>query len=755
MCLRDWPRVVRLAAAVCALSAPAVQAQEAVAPLPAAQPATISGQLRQTDSLTPVTGAVVLIEGTALQATSDAEGRFSIANVPPGTHHILVAAAGFVPLRAEVTVGSSPPPPLDVLLHPEVHYTEVVSVSPEARDQFESYQPTSVLAGQELTQELEGSLGATLERQPGVAERSFGPGPSRPIIRGLDGDRVLILEDGQRVGDLSSQSGDHGVTVNPASASRIEVVRGPATLLYGANAIGGLVNVITETIPTRPVQGTSGAVVLDAGSAAREGGAAGDLRWGNGRWAVHAGGSGRNHGDMRTPEGPVANTQSRGGFGNFGAAWTRGERFVGASYGYDDTRYGVPFIEEGQVTLTPRRHMIAVKAGADALGGIFEGLRASFAARRYRHEEIVGGEVGTRFENDTNEGDVMLRHRAAGRLTGTVGASVLDRSFAAIGEEALSPPVEERSVAAFFYEEATWPHVTFQFGARANHASFSPQGGLPERTFTDASGSVGLLLRPAAVDDRLTIALSLARAARNPALEELYFFGPHPGNFAFEIGNATLESEKALGFDASLRWRTPRLSGEITYFRNSIDDYIFRNPISDEEFEARFGEGEDHAEGEAAQDHGEFPVIEFVAADSLLQGLEAHTDIDLGGGIDLELGFDYVRGALRDGNQPLPRIPPFRARGGLRYHRSAFQAGGEVLAVGRQHRVFGEETPTPGYALLRLFGSYSFGAKDVVHTITARLDNATNELYRNHLSLIKDFVPEMGRNVKVVYSLQF
>lgn len=754
MYFRDVARSVRLAAVLCAVCAASIHAQAPVPPLPASRAATLSGQLRQTGSLKPVAGVVVLVEGTALQGTSDAEGRFSIPDVPPGAHHLIVAATGFVPLRAEVMVGDVPPPPLDILLHPEVHFTEVISVSPEARDQFESYQPTSVLAGQELTKELEATLGATLERQPGVAERSFGPGPARPVIRGLDGDRVLILEDGLRVGDLSSQSGDHGVTVNPAAASRIEVVRGPATLLYGANAIGGLVNVITETIPTRPVQGTAGALVLDLGSAAREGGAAADVRWGNGRWAVHAGGSGRGHGDMGTPEGRIANTQSRGGFGNVGAAWTAGRRFVGASYGYDDTKYGVPFIEEGQVTLTPRRHLVALKAGADGLGGVFEGLRANLAARRYRHEEVVGGEVGTRFENDTNEADLMLRQRTAGRLTGTVGVSFLDRAFAATGEEALSPPVDERAFAVFFYEEVTWPHATVQFGARANRASFSPQGGLPARSFSDVSGSLGLLLRPAAADDRLTIALSLARAARNPALEELYFFGSHPGNFAFEIGNATLNSEKALGFDASLRWRTARTSGEFTYFRNGIGDYIFRNPIGQEEFEERFGTGEEHAEQEE-DEHGEFPVIEFVAADSVLQGFEAHTDIDLGRGIDLEAGLDYVRGQLRAADAPLPRIPPFRARGGLRYHRSAFQAGGEVLAVARQARVFGEETPTPGYTLLRLFGSYSFGAGSVVHTITGRLDNATNELYRNHLSLIKDFVPEMGRNFKLVYSVQF
>src|SRR5574339_972108 len=159
------------------------------------------------------------------------------------------------------------------------------------------------------------SLGATLESQPGVAARSFGPAPARPVIRGLDGDRVLILQDGQRLGDLSSQSGDHGVPINPAAAQRIEVVRGPATLLYGANAIGGLVNVITDEIPTKPMIGTSGNMTCDLGTAASEGGAAGDVHVGNGKLALHLGGGGRRSSDVDTPEGEAANSQSRNGFG--------------------------------------------------------------------------------------------------------------------------------------------------------------------------------------------------------------------------------------------------------------------------------------------------------------------------------------------------------------------------------------------------------------------------------------------------------
>jgi iron complex outermembrane receptor protein len=656
----------------------------------------------------------------------------------------VIAAPGFLPLRVEVVIAAASSPALDVMLTPEVHYTEVISVSPTARDQFESYQPTSVLAGPDLNKELAGTLGATLENQPGVAERSFGPGPSRPVIRGLDGDRVLILEDGQRVGDLSSQSADHGVTVNPASASRIEVVRGPATLLYGANAIGGLVNVINDVVPAKPVHGASGALVTDLGSAAKEFGTAADVTWGNGGFALHAGGSGRRSGDVNTPEGEIANTQSRGGFGNVGLSWTRERGFLGASYGYDDTKYGIPFVEEGQIQLTPRRHTFTVKGGADKLTGPFEGFRASFSARRYKHEELEGNEIGTRFANDTNEADLLLRQKPAGRLSGTIGVSFFDRAFSALGEEALSPPVDERSVAGFFYEELAWPHLTVQFGARVNHANYDPSAALIPRDFTDVSGSVGLLLRPAAANDRLTVAFSLARAARNPALEELYFFGPHPGNFAFEIGNPNLDSERALGFDASLRWRAPRASGEVTYFRNRIDDYIFRNPISEEEFEEEFPD-----------EDAEFPAIRFTAADSLLQGIELHSDFDLGRGVGAELGADYVRGELRATGEPLPRIPPFRFRGGLHYRTGGFQGGGEIIAVSKQDRIFGAETPTDGYQLLRLFGSYSFVNADVVHTFTARLDNATNELYRNHLSLIKDFVPEMGRNFKLVYSVRF
>jgi iron complex outermembrane receptor protein len=706
---------------------------------------SVSGRLVNTLSGDPVPNAVVQIDELNRMAISATDGRFTFDNVPPGMYHISIRSQGYSTRRTEVVVGPATPTLMvDITVDPELHFEEVTTVTGDARSQFEVFQPTAVLAGQELSKQLEMSLGATLENQPGVASRSFGPAPARPVIRGLDGDRVQILQDGQRMGDLSSQSGDHGVTVNPAAAQRIEVVRGPATLLYGANAVGGLVNVITEDIPTRPIDGASGNVTFDFGTAASEGAGAADVRAGNGRFALHAGGGGRRSGDVSTPDGELENSQSRNGFGNVGGAWTSDRGYFGGSYGYDDTRYGIPIVEEGQVQLTPRRHAMGIRGGAQGLNGMFDSFRATLAVRRYKHEELEGDEVGTAFKNNTEEIEVMGSHRAFGRLKGSVGTWFLNRAFGATGAEALSPDVDQRAAAAFLYEEITWPHFTFQFGGRLDHTKYSPDGE-DGRSFTSGSGSLGLLFTPAAASERLTFAVSLARAARNPALEELFYFGPHPGNFAFEIGNPDLVPEHALGMDLSMRWRGARASGEITYFRNDIRDFVFRSPLTIEDLDDRLGGFEERFPGREldTEEAPEFVIVENVSANSVLQGIIA------------ELGVDYIRGEVNDSGIPLPRMPPLRFRGGLRYQANAFQLGGDVTVVADQDRIFETETPTDGYTLVRLFTSYTFGSDRVAHTVTARLDNVTDKLYRNHLSLIKDLAPEMGRNFKVLYNVKF
>jgi iron complex outermembrane receptor protein len=723
--------LVLLAAAV-----PSMAAAQPAAVSPsqpgASQPGVVRGTVTAGHSAAVVVGALVLLEETGQTAVTGADGTFRLEGVRPGRIHLRITAESFAPARAEIDVAESGAT-VPVALEPELHYTEVVSVGPRPRDPFEAYQATSVLSGQDLSVKTEASLGELLKTEPGVAQRSLGPTASRPVVRGLDGDRVLILENGQRTDDLSSQSGDHAVSINPLAATRVEVVRGPATLLYGANAIGGLVNVVSDVIPMAPATRPHGAAQVELGSGAAEAAGAADYSIGNGRWAFHAGGSARRSGDVSTPEGDVENSQARSALGHVGASWTTASGFLGGSYQIDDAKYGVTVVEEGTISLTPRRHAVGLRGQSRGLDGLVTAVKASFNVRRYDHQELEGTEVGTVFSNDTTDGELMVTTRpVAGRLEGTYGASAATRRFEAIGEEALAPRVDQRTLAAFTYQEAAWPHLTLQFGGRVEQQQFRPAGGLRPRDFTNVSGSVGALFRPS---DATTVAVSLARAVRNPALEELYFFGPHAGNFSFEIGNDDLPAERALGLDVAFRWRLPHVTGEVAWFRNAVGDFIFREPTGDVE--------------------DDFPVIAFTSADVVLQGIEAHGDVEIGPRVVLELGADYVRGELTGSGDPLPRMPPFRATVGARYRLDALQLGAQVVATADQDRLFGAETPTPGAAVVKLFGVYSRQTTAGLHTITLRLDNATNATYRNHLSYIKDLVPEMGRSLKVVYGVRF
>jgi iron complex outermembrane recepter protein len=713
-----------------------------LAPLRAQQTGTVSGTLTNALSGDVVPNALIVLEGAgeSRQTRTGSDGKFSIADVPAGSYHLIARADGYLPLRSEVTVAAGSLTS-DLRINPELHYSEVLSVSPEGKSAFESFQATNVLGGQELTKELQSTLGATIEAQPGIALRSFGPGPARPVVRGLDGDRVLIVEDGLRMGDLSSQSGDHGVNVNPAAATSIEVVRGPATLLYGSNAIGGLVNVVTNEIPRIAVKTATGSFTFDAASNAGQAAGAGDVTLGNGRIALHLSGSGRRSGDYQSPDGDIPNSFNRAGFGEVGLAYTADNGYFGGSFAYDKSHYGIPLVEEGRTNLDPRRQIFNLRGERRNMGGLFDSVRGSFGVRRYRHDELDGDVVATSFKNDTSEVELLAHHKPLGRLKGSIGATVLTRSFETEGEEVLSPVVDQKGFAAYIYEEvAATPHVQFQFGGRVENARFRPAADEPNRDFTNFSGSLGLLLLP---NDSTTVAFSFARASRNPALEELYFHGPHPGNNAFENGDPDLQSEHATGFDASLRWRGTAASGEVTYFYNRIDNFIFRQ-----------------LSGNVEDD-----LLEtfFVQGDAKLQGIESHLDVRVAPVVWVEGGLDYVRGDLTSIDKPLTRMPPLRGRAGLRFQRNAFQAGADGVFTAKQDRIYTIDTPegvvgetaTDGYNLLKLYASYSFVSGKATSTITARLDNATDALYRNHLNYLKDLAPEMGRSFRVVYAVKF
>ena len=341
----------------------------------------LTGVITQAENNQPLSGALVVIDELRREVRAGDDGSYRFENVPPGQYHVGVRAEGYSTRRTEITVGSTPAE-LNISIDFDLHFAEVLSVSPTARPQFESYQPTTVLDGQELTKNLEATIGATLAESPGMAMREFGNASARPVIRGLDGDRISVLEDGQRMGDLSSQSGDHSVQTNPAAARKIEVVRGPATLLYGANAIGGLVNVITDSIPSEKAQGASGNFTFNFGSNGGAAGGAGDIHVGNGKFALHFGGAGNRIGELRHARRRSRQFAIAHGSGQVGASWTGEKSYVGASYGYDESEYGIPIVEEGSVSLTPQRHAFSVRAGGQNLDGWLQSYRATLGDAR-------------------------------------------------------------------------------------------------------------------------------------------------------------------------------------------------------------------------------------------------------------------------------------------------------------------------------------------------------------------------------------
>jgi iron complex outermembrane receptor protein len=686
-------------------------------------------------------GATVVLVGQRRECTTDAAGVCRFDGLAPGRYDVSVRMAGFMGARAEADVATAAAS-LAFTLSRGVHFSESVTVSTAAVDTFEAFQPTTVIGGEELTRRVSTNLGDTLGSQPGVNVRAFGPGPSRPVVRGFDGDRVLVLENGARTGDLSSQSGDHGTTLDTASAAQIEVVRGAATLLYGSNALGGVVNLVSDEIPTKPVKRTHGAFNLSGGSANKEAAGTGNVTFGNERWAFRVAGAGNRTGDVETPEGELPNSQTDLKSGGAAFSRTAATGYLGASYGFVDTHYGIPFVEEGETTLHPRRHRVDVRGEKRNMGGFIEGVKFVGGYRNYKHDEIEGdGTIATSFKNTFTEGQLFLNHRPTGRLKGTFGFWGTHRDYSTAGEEALAPPVKQNSQAAFVYEELTYHHFGLQFGARLDHTKFDTEPTPDEepevpsrldRTFTEVSGSVGLL---GFINDEVTVAFNLTRAARNPSLEELYNFGPHAGNFAFEIGNSALESERGLGADLSLRFRKKRFTGEVTVFSNWVDNFIF--PL------------------QTGEDRDEFTVVQYTSRDALLRGFEAHVDVGLTDKLFLELGGDGVHGQARDNDDPLPRIPPYRGWAGLRYEGRTFSAGAELRGAAKQDRVYGVETPTDDYALLNAHASYKLIRGKAVHIFTLRLDNAGDKLWRNHLNFIKDQTPEMGRSFKVVYSARF
>jgi iron complex outermembrane receptor protein len=695
----------------------------------------------------PVHGATVIVVGARRQATTDEDGKFEITNVPVGTYEVLVQRAQLSTARQTVTVAAGQAATLEFKLSPGIHEEITVTASATGvATTFEAFNSVISLDSTLLSKKLGATIADALQDEPGIAKRTFGPGTSRPIIRGFDGDRVLVMQDGVRTGDLSSQSGDHGVSIDPAGLARLEVVKGPATLLYGSNALGGVVNAITpqDAFRSSPFTGTLGGVSFDTGSANEQAGFAGNVQHGRGSWLVHGNFTGRRTGDYDAPDETIPNSATRLFTGEGGAGWVGGRGFLGVSGGVERNRYGIPFAgllegeEDAQIDLEVKRQNVRFDAGIRNLSGFADAFRVTASYLDYQHDELeiedAEETLGTRFNNQIFTLRGELEQRPGGRWNGRLGVEFLTRDYEAIGAEALAPTTTQNAFSAFVYEEVAAGRHRVQFGGRVERTNYeaSFEDGPVDRDFTGASGSVGL---HADLGGRGAFVVNLTGASRAPALEELFNFGPHPGNLAFEIGNPDLEIERSVGLDFSLRGRGARAHGEVNFFVYNISNFVFLDITDEIEDGLR--------------------VANFVQGDSRFTGVEGAVHVHMGPRAVLHSSMGYVRAQLTDTDESLPRIPPFHGRVELEASFGQFSISPEVVFSSKQSKVFRDETETDGWATFNIGAAWQRSGSHASHLIAAQAYNLANKTYRLHTSFLKDLAPEIGRGVKVTYSVRF
>lgn len=722
---------------------------------------TIKGKITYGDDV-PLHDASVTIVQTRQSARTNESGEFEFVNVAAGRYTVVVHLEGFADSTKQVTVG---PTPVTADFQMQISsLKEQVTVTASGTEQsvFDSFQSVDSVGSTQITARAATSIGDVLASETGVAKRSFGPGSSRPVIRGFDGDRVLILQDGVRTGSVGAQSGDHGEPIDPLAAERIEVVKGPGTLLYGSNALGGVVNVIGND-ENEAHAGFRGSVTGFAGTADKQAGFASNLEYGLKKLIFRGNTSAQRTGDFETPLGQIPNSASRSNSGSFGVGFYGDKAYFSGTFGTDIRRYGIPFaalfeggknerpsgslpIVDEEIDIRQRTYKFRINGGLRELKNPFlSGVQYNFDYSDYRHKEIERADgidsIGTIFDNRTFSYRTLFEQQKYKRVTGRFGFEGFTRSYEVNGaEQLIIGEVKHNAFSVFGLEELNFDRVKIQFGGRMENNRYNPENtALTGRSFTAFSGGAGLNI---GLWQGGVFVANYTHSNRAPALEELYNNGPHVGNITFEIGNNSLTRETANGLDFSLRHQSDRfrVTGDVYYYR--INNYVFLAP------QDRDNNGQvDTEEG--------LPVARYEQANASYFGAELSADVSFNKYLGAFAGVDFVRAKLIDGDIDLPRIPPAHARIGLEIKHKDLSVRPEAVFAADQDKIFPLETRTAGYGIINVGASYTISGQHQAHIFSLNAYNLTNRLYRNHVSFIKELVPEIGRGIRFGYTIKF
>jgi iron complex outermembrane receptor protein len=746
----------------------------AVAP-PPSHPAPAAGGVL-TGTVTDTAGAPladvrVHVPDLGRATTTGVDGSFSLPELPSGTYGVAFSRIGYAPIVQRVTIGTADVT-ITVAMRPTVvELPEVqVTASPNVTTALTSPQPTSILDHEDLRVAQAPSLGETINGLAGVHSINEGPAIGKPVIRGLSSNRVLVLDNGQRI-ETQGWGDEHSPNIETADAERIEVIRGPASVLYGSDALGGVVNVVKRDLPEAMGRESfvRGGLSAAYSSNNQQPDGTARIEGASGGWGFRGSVTGRTSDDFATPAGDVFNTGNEAGAGDGSLGYRGGWGSVRADFAYRDEK--------------PELHDDATATPFQRIGDTRAVLTGNFPIRASRLEVITGFEQNRRreFEDaaavdvasgllaESFKGDVRFHHAPFGRVSGLVGVQTFFDDFTISGEDQhLLPSNTARNVGVYAFEQVDLDRWTLSFGARYDYRRLDvdedpapPVGtGTPAqtRTYNSVVGNVGALFH---VSEPVALVLNVGRGYRAPQPIELFANGVHEGTIQYNVGNPDLKNETSINTDLAARVQSGRVSLELGGFANYINDFIYFRPTGT--YDSPSGSLED-----PCSDPDNFSCFQkylAVQGDARLLGFEFSAQYHPTPYLHLSGTADYTRGQNRTTDVPLPLVPPFRATYSARFEgkgNSFFMSpyvsvGGESNA--HQTELDPNDISPAGYTLANLGAGVALAPGSQVVHLDVTLHNAFDKEYQSFLSRYKTatdpIVLDPGRNLTVRVSTDF
>ncbi len=725
------------------------------------QSTTIEGIVIDAETGDPISYAYLFLEEINRSQSTHSDGTFTFKDIPEGTYSIKMQRIGYKTQSRTIEVAPGDTLKTTLAMTPTILDNEGVEVVGQ-RDRGRSNHLENAarnISGETLRQSLSTTLANTLDDVPGLSTRSMGTAPGRPVMRGLGGERLMVLQDGERTGDVSSQSSDHAVSVDPMSAEEIEIARGPSALEYGSNAIGGVINVVRNQVPSSQPDHAHGTASLQ-GESVNTGTAAGleiGLPIGN-NFALKMDGNLRSALDTRTPQGKLENSGILSTNDAVGIGYIRPWGHAGLATSLYLNNYGIPPDSLGGhpngVNIEMEKLQVEGTSEVFLDDHFFDRLQIDLSHKSYYHKEIESsGNIGTEFGVLTSNASLKTTHGEFSLFDeGKAGLWAERKNYAVNGTE--TPDSDSYSLSAFLIEEKDIGPLHLEIGGRLDHTITDPQvenqsiqgREIRRRSFTALSSSANAVYD---FGKGFFTGASVIHSFRAPSQEELYSQGPHLASYSFEVGNPDLDPERGLGKEIYFRYRKSNASAELTFFHNGFSNYNYATNT-----------GENRPEF-----LGGYPIYQFTGTEAVLSGVEFSSQIRVFNNWALSATVSYTHGKRKlfdseqsgtgDSWKPLPMIPPLKGDAELSYTKNALKLGIKTKMAAQQNRIGEFETSTDRYAVLNLFSQYRFEKWDLLHTLSFNANNILNTTYRDHLSRIKEIYPEPGRNISLLYRVYF